>query len=145
MFVEMTDLKRPINSKDNDVYGAGILKQKLNEQYRPLTQLYTGRSMASLKDFKPDRMNNTNRTAKSNEGGQLLSSFRDNNNSHSRMMEEVSESPKRIHSFINKIVCYDSQEINILQVEVISIKQLDSGEIKENKKVKAELIASTDA
>lgn len=31
MFVEMTDLKRPINSKDNDIYGAGILKQKLNE------------------------------------------------------------------------------------------------------------------
>lgn len=46
------------------------------------------------------------------------------------MIDDVSELPKRVHSFINKIVCYDSQEINILEVEVISIKQLDSGEIK---------------
>lgn len=65
MLVEMTELRRPINVKDNDIYGASILKMKLNQEYKPLVQEPTNRSMASFKDFKPEKMNNTNRSHKS--------------------------------------------------------------------------------
>lgn len=67
----MIDLKAPLKDKYN-IYGdEGILKQKLNQEYKPGVKQDTRRSVASLKDFQPERINETNRnnkTNRSNEG-----------------------------------------------------------------------------
>lgn len=64
MEIEMSDLKAPIHDKRN-IYGDGILKQKLNEEQKSSARQDTRRSMASIRDFRPDRLQATNRTGRS--------------------------------------------------------------------------------
>jgi hypothetical protein len=58
-------LKTPIKGKNDDLYGPGLLKMRLNNEIIPRI-METGRSMSSLKEFKPEKLVVTNRTNRSN-------------------------------------------------------------------------------
>ena len=60
-------LKTPLKGKDDDLYGPGLLKMRLNNEIIPRI-METGRSMSSLREFKPDKLIATNRTGRSNNG-----------------------------------------------------------------------------
>jgi hypothetical protein len=66
MLVEMTDLKQPLQSGE-DLYGPSALRRRLNGDTLPIKQ-ESNRSMSSLKSFRPDKMNTTNRTDRSKPG-----------------------------------------------------------------------------
>jgi hypothetical protein len=58
-------LKTPIKGKNDDLYGPGLLKMRLNNEIIPRI-METGRSMSCLKEFKPEKLVVTNRTNRSN-------------------------------------------------------------------------------
>lgn len=61
-----------------------------------------------------------------------------------RSKEEYSYYDKTKHTFINRLVCYDSQGISIVEITVSSIKKLGEGSIKEKKRYRTSVIPVTD-
>lgn len=125
MLVEMTDLKQPLQSGE-DLYGPSALRRRLNGDTLPIKQ-ESNRSMSSLKSFRPDKMNTTNRTDRSKPG-------QDSNNKN-----DITK-----HNYVNKLVCYDSIGITTVDVIVTSIRKLGEGSVKENKKYKISILSNTD-
>ncbi len=60
----MKDFKTPLK-QDDDIYGQSALRKRLNGNTIPMKQ-ETNRSMSSLKDFRPEKMNLLSSTARSN-------------------------------------------------------------------------------
>ena len=84
--------------------------------------------MSSVKMFAPEKIN-TNRSNISNQ--ESLPS--------KRKKGDVTR-----HKYLNKLVCYDSQGITIIDVEMTSVKKLRDGVIKQKKKSKMQKISPTD-
>jgi len=55
----------------------------------------------------------------------------------------LKEDDKTRHTFINKLVSYDTHGLSIIEVKVTSIRKLGEGSIKEKRKVSSELMGPT--
>jgi len=69
--------------------------------------------MSSLKSFRPDKLITSNRTDISGNGQEATKSI------------EVTT-----HKYINKLVCYDSEELTTIDIVVYSLRKIAEGVIK---------------
>ena len=131
----MAHIKTPLNKKqDDDIYSPNFLKKRLDSGISPLKmqniKMESNRSTNYLKQFKPEKIITTNRT-----GPSKVDLHEDNKSSAGRPAYNSQEDTTQ-HTFVNKLVCYDSQGITVIQVNVNSIKKLAQGSFKENKNVR---------
>jgi hypothetical protein len=131
----MAMMKSPLNPhQGNEIYSGNSMKSRLFNDISPLKtesiKMETNKSMSFLKEFKPDKLITTSRTGRPNDTEERKSSYE-------RSALNAGQEETTRHTFVNKLVCYDSQGITVVEINVSSIRKLAEGSFKENKKVRS--------
>ena len=91
--------------------------------------------MASLKRFSPDKLNTNRSNYSAKETNHVGEKTR-------RINESEKDTTK--HTYVNKLVCYDCHGLNIIDVDLTSIRKIKEGGIKEKNKNSIESIPESD-
>lgn len=100
----MSEIKEPLGV-NNDIYGLSVLRRRLNGEVIPM-KMESNRSISSLKQFQPDKINTTNRSDKLDE-----------NSFHTRK-DNLTK-----HTFTTKLLFYSEKGIDVIDVKAISMKK----------------------
>lgn len=120
-YIEMVDIKTPLKNQE-DIY-QGKLREKLNGGiFQMISKQESSREISELKSFRPEKLNTTNRTNRSN--------------------ADRSNAPTS-HTFIHKLVCYNETGITVCDILVKMIRKVSDGVIKESKTCKVQTYSNS--
>lgn len=128
--IQMSQIKIPFN-RDDGLYSPNLLRRKLNNEITPIG-ISINRSMSSFKQFQPDKINTTNRTGRSNQDLELPKT-------PAKEPANADTQQPTYHTFINKMVSYDSQGLTVVYINVTAIRKLAEKYFTETKTVKTQI------